>query len=855
MINTIKPLFFTILSLVFLVNGCMSLNPIKGTSKSSSNSGPAAYSQALKNSKAFEGLFTVYQDTLSGKTHLEIREGQIDKEYIYFSQIADGVVDAGHFRGRFSENKVFRIRKYFDRIEFVAENTSFYFDDENPISRASSANISPSVMVSQKIKAHKKDKGVYLISSDEIFLNEDLDQVKPSPNPSVSSGRYFTLGKLDQDRTRYLDIRSFPKNTDVLVEYVYNNPAPIASGGSEVTDARNVGIQLQHSFLEMPDNDYKPRFEDPRVGYFTQQVEDMTSLSATPYRDMINRWNLQKKEPNARLSEPVEPIVWWIENTTPEEFREPIRQGVLAWNLAFEKAGFKNAIQVKIQPDTATWDANDIRYNVLRWTSSPRPPFAGYGPSFVNPRTGQILGANVMLEYMFIRRNLVDSELFETAGLDMPPYEYRHSPEDGAICTFGYGMQHNMMTGISVARGMDLAEVAEDRLLNEALKMLALHEVGHTLGLNHNMKASILHSPEDIYHRENTEKVGLTASVMDYGVINLSPDKYVESQFFDTKPGIYDNWAIEYGYSAPDNAEEEQVHLESILSRSTQRGHDFGNDADDMRSPGKAIDPRVMTWDMSSDAITYSIDRIELLRETMWTIKDRYTTEGKSYQELRNVYLVLSSQHNMMAGVITRYIGGVYVDRSLPGQDSDMKPFTPVSKKDQKRAIEALNKYVFAADAFDTPASLYNYLQMQRRGFDFFSKTEDPKIHDRALNIQKNTLNHILHPVVMKRMSDSQHYGNEYPLAEFMQDLKAGIFQADINGHVNSFRQNLQQEYVNRLINISGEDSKHDYLSKSLALHTLIEIQEDLENRPDSDVDTIAHTRHLLRTIEKTLEI
>ena len=173
----------------------------------------------------------------------------------------------------------------------------------------------------------------------------------------------------------------------------------------------------------MPDNDFQPRFDDPRVGFFGQTINDMTSTSATPYRDLINRWHLVKKDPAAELSEPVQPIVYWIENSTPTEFRSTIKEAVESWNLAFEKAGFKNAVVVKMQPDDATWDAGDIRYNVLRWTSSPRPPFGGYGPSFTNPRTGQILGADIMLEWVFVTNRIQQDKLFDVAAM---PGGYEH---------------------------------------------------------------------------------------------------------------------------------------------------------------------------------------------------------------------------------------------------------------------------------------------------------------------------------------------------------------------------------------------------------------------------------------------
>ena len=162
----------------------------------------------------------------------------------------------------------------------------------------------------------------------------------------------------------------------------------------------------------MPDDNYSPRFDDTRVGYFTTQTNNMTSLDQVNYRDFINRWRLEKKYPGKSLSEPVKPIVYWIENTTPVEFRQIIKNAVESWNIAFEKAGFKNAIQVNIQSDSANWDAGDIRYNVLRWTSSPKPPWGGYGPSFVNPKTGEILGADIMLEWILLLTDKYHYDIF-----------------------------------------------------------------------------------------------------------------------------------------------------------------------------------------------------------------------------------------------------------------------------------------------------------------------------------------------------------------------------------------------------------------------------------------------------------
>src|SRR5690606_12140217 len=332
----------------------------------------------VKSSKKIEGLFTLYRDTITGSIQMMVYENQLNNEFIYFNQISDGVTDVGRIiRGSYNDSKVFKIEKFFDRIEFIVQNTSFYFDPENPLSKSKDANTSHGNIASIKIEAHDKKEGAYLIKADDLFLSEALSQIK---NPSLpgESPTAFKLGNLDKSKTKIRNIRNYPENTDVEVEYNYTNPAVINSGSNALADGRNVSIKVYHSLLAMADNDYESRFDDPRVGYFATQVEDQTSTSSIPYRDLIHRWHLKKKDPNAEISEPVEPITWWIENSTPLEWRETITNAVLQWNVAFEKAGFKNAMVVKVQPDDATWDAGDIRYNVLRWTSSPEPPFGGY---------------------------------------------------------------------------------------------------------------------------------------------------------------------------------------------------------------------------------------------------------------------------------------------------------------------------------------------------------------------------------------------------------------------------------------------------------------------------------------------
>ena len=804
----------------------------------------------VKTSKKIEGLFTIYQDTVSGSIQMLVSKDQLKKEFIYFSQIADGVSDAGSFRGAYRGSKVFELNKYFDKIEFVAKNNAYYFDPNNPISKSADANVSEGIMASLKIEASDEKKGLYLIKANDLFLKETLSQVKPPKFPGQSSSS-FSLGNLDKNKTKINAIRNYPLNTDMAIEYVYSKSSVLNGGSAAVTDGRNVSVKVYHSLIAMPENDYSSRMDDPRVGYFSTNVTDMTTASVTPYRDMIHRWNLVKKDPSAAISEPVEPIVWWIENTTPIDFRETITSAVLKWNIAFEKAGFKNAVQVKVQPDDADWDAGDIRYNVLRWTSSPNPPFGGYGPSFVNPRTGEIMGADIMLEYVHHTNRVRYDKLFELHNIATTTLE--EEPENHSLthCSLGHLVHENILFGQTALSTLDVSTEEMKGMKKEAMTHLVMHEVGHTLGLNHNMKSSQLYSPAQLADKKFIQGKALTGSVMDYEAINITNDRTEQGHYFTTTLGPYDLWAIEFGYK-PVNKKSE---LDVILKRSTEPELIFGNDADDMRSPGKAIDPRVMVGDLSNDQITYSINRIKLVNELLTKLKGQYNTEGKSYQELFNAFAILQGQSATASGVISRFIGGVYVDRAMQGQTNAKQPYTPVEYEKQKKAMKALNKYLFAPSANKTPKELYNYLARQRRGFNFFRGPEDPKIHRNTLKTQRNVLRHILHYNTLQRIVDSELYGNTYDIGEYMTDLNNGIFKADIYGNVNTFRQNLQVEYVNMLIEILTGKSNGRYgnVSKSMVLYNIKKIKKMAANS-NGNIITKAHKAHLTTLINNALK-
>jgi len=817
---------------------------------------PAGITDKIKSSKKIDGLFTIYQDTATGSVQLYVKKSQLDKEFIYQSFSISGPTALFLNQSMHRATAVFTIKKAFDKLEFSQVNTSFYYDAENPVSKTKDVDKPEAVFYAEKTSA--EDEGGYLINADALFISEKLDPVKPTTIPGQPNFG-FTLGGLNPTKSKYNTIRSFPDNTDIVVDMAYDNPNAFNPGGADITDARYVRVRMQHSLIAMPENGFKGRRDDPKVGYFIEQKTNQTSISPVPYKDVINRWNLKKKDPSAAVSEPVEPIVFWVENTTPLEYRQTIVDAGLKWNEAFEKAGFKNAVQMKIMPDDATWDPADIKYNVIRWVASAQPGYGAIGPSFVNPKTGQILGADITIEWFSGSATPISDELYNGNTAANHNEELHFSgmidAKHLATCSMASELKQQLITGMTLADAVDAGPAEIKEMHQQFLIYLVMHEMGHTLGLNHNMKASQMLSPAEINNKELTRRIGLIGSVMDYPAINIAADKSKQGDYYTTRSGPYDLWAIEYGYTEFPEGQEE-AGLRKILSRSNDPQLAFGNDGDDMRSPGKAMDPRVNVNDLTSDAIGYAEERFKIVNSLMGKLVQKYSKPYQSYAELRARYGALNGQRNGMIAATSRYIGGVYIDRSTPEQGSATKPFTPVPLATQKRAMEILSKYAFAPNAFDADTQVFPYLQPQRRGFNQAGTGDDFKITGNILNTQVfGALAHILHPATLQRITNSRLYGNQYSVADVMNDLLKACFDADMKGNVNVFRQNLQTTFVKAAADIiDPTKTQYDDVAKAAALNTLKKLKTQLAGAVSTNEDSRAHRGSLLFRINNALE-
>jgi hypothetical protein len=271
----------------------------------------ATIESLTESSDAYEGLFTLFVDRDDGTIRMLIGGDRLGEEFVYFTTVQDAPVASGQFRGNmgvWAKSGVVSIERDFGKVRFVQQNTYFHFDPDSPLSRAADANISPAVLAVTDVLAEDDESGAVLVDAGTLFLDDSFMQLKPSPDPEADPGPKFDLGTLSADKTRFTGWRSYPENAILTVEYVFENPAPVESGGEEVTDDRHVSMSIHHQFVAVEDDGYVPRVYDPRTGYFVSRVTDLTTTAAAPWIDYINRWPLKKKDPGADVSDPVEPI-------------------------------------------------------------------------------------------------------------------------------------------------------------------------------------------------------------------------------------------------------------------------------------------------------------------------------------------------------------------------------------------------------------------------------------------------------------------------------------------------------------------------------------------------------------------
>jgi len=400
--------------------------------------------------------------------------------------------------------------------------------------------------------------------------------------------------------------------------------------------------------------------------------------------------------------------VFWLEKTIPFKYRKPIRDGILEWNKAFEKAGFLNAIEVRQQPDNADWDAEDINYNTFRWITS-SAKFA-MGPSRVNPLNGQILNASIIFDADFLQFWKSEYEVFTPTGvaaltggsLDLKTYQeeearsHGHGPHDH--CALMDGESRELAFGSAVLMGRatgPASEAEQEKLIAEGLKSVAMHEVGHTLGLRHNFKASTMLSLEDINNPDKVKDIGFGSSVMDYYPVNIAPQGVKQGNYYTPTIGAYDMWSIEYGYKtlSASDSEGELTELKKVAARSGEPALAY---APDEETRGIDPDPLTNRFDLGNDGMEFAKQRAKVVSQLWPKLVEQVTKDGDGYQRARQAFGILLSSQGQAMYFASRYVGGVYINRSHKGDAGAKAPYVIVEPQKQRDAMKLVEDQVFS---------------------------------------------------------------------------------------------------------------------------------------------------------------
>ncbi|NER83519.1 MAG: DUF5117 domain-containing protein, partial [Leptolyngbya sp. SIO1D8] len=524
--------------------------------------GVRPFEEVTKDLEKQEGLFTLYSDLEKGKVYLALRPEQLNQNFLLLATLESGIGEAGLFRGWPINDLLVQFREApGDRLEVVVPNTYIRNPEgQNWQQRLLDNSFSDSTIFGINVVSIDSESQAKLIDLSNFIMERD------PANLAQSLGWVISGYSRSPELSRISSLQTFPENLEVgtrlsfLGGGIAADPLSALLGLSlqGLADDRGFTLGIRYSLSKLPENNhYRPRLADERVGYFLTAFRDpITAQQNDPFVRYINRWQLEKQQPNAALSPPKEPIVFWVENTVPPEYREALRQGILFWNDAFEQAGFEHAIEVRQMPDDADWDPADVRYNVIRWSDSLNPWAIGLGPSRVNPLTGQILDADIVIDANTIRllqnqyqaRGLDSSpesefylqlcgqrsqtwylqwlalQQFGESGLAIaqqtdPTVGFQSSKELPDDHCAGYQGNQQMAFGalaLSVLSNPTLSSTKLDAYIQQYLMALTAHEVGHTLGLRHNFAGSQLLAPEDLNNSELTSTHGLVSSVMDY---------------------------------------------------------------------------------------------------------------------------------------------------------------------------------------------------------------------------------------------------------------------------------------------------------------------------------------------------
>ncbi len=789
--------------------------------------------EVVKDYEKLPGLLTLYRKKEAGKDtiYAEVREDQLGKLMMLQTTASTG--DSDHIvAGNPINDLLFKfIRNGDDKLVLAVPNYKWRAENKE-IARAIRRSFADAYLVAYKIEAKQAERKTLLIDISDLFRS-DLTQVSSAFGGGMPGASGYGL---DREKTFIQTVKNFPDNLVVSTQYHFMRGVAMGDAGA-LADVRSAPIIINFNLFALPtDNGYQPRLADPRIGYFIEGSEYRSFDSDTvrdPQVRFINRWDLRKKDTKAALSEPVKPLVFWLDNAIPVAYRPAVSDGILMWNKAFEKVGFKNAVVVKQMPDNADFDHADMRYNVIRWVVSPDQAYA-VALFRVNPLTGQMLNASITVDAGIIRAFKLErtsqvepaASAFERgAGMDnevllgnLAANSAKTGKTPDALlreialrCQFAAGPEFKRQAWMGYQTLSLLAPganplLSEKQYADQIIRETVAHEMGHILGLRHNFIASTEFSLEELKNPQTNAAGGIGASVMDYNPFNIAALKSRGATFFSQTLGSYDYWAIQYGYTpiaGATNPTGELYALGQIAKRSNERGHAYQSDEQAMLG----FDPMVSQYDLSSDPLAYWQRMMTTSRYLLTKLDQREPKTGQSYYEFTRAFEELLNVYAGAAGSASRFVGGLRVNRNHKGDPGEKPTLAPMDVAEQKRALNLLNTYIFAPKAFQFPLSYYGKLTGNPNDFEFGT---DFPVQDQLSGVQKAALRRLFSPLVLGRVANNEFKRGGDPkealtLPYLFRSVGANVWaELAAKKNVPTLRRQLQRQYVDTMVDLAS---------------------------------------------------
>lgn len=809
--------------------------------------GIAAYDAWTKGADAQRGLLTVWHK--DGKVYLELAAAQLDHEFIATIVPASGIGGQGVVWGNTDHlpTELLRFERAGGNVALIWPSPYFVAPNAPAAARAIDASFARSIVGLAPIVASDAKSGALVIDA-APFLDDQLN-LKAVLKANIKDRPKADPYTLDKDRSYFGATKAFPKN--VVLEARQSWHGEDRRIADVTADPRNLQLKVVYNIAEPPDrSDYTPRYADDRVGIYDAiyQSYDKDRVLSRKLRYLV-RWNFQPSDPTKPISPAKHPMVFYLSDTIPEAYRPAIRAGVLKWNLAFEKIGISDALQVRDQPNDPTWDPDDIRYNVLRWVTEYRASFGADSQTLFDPRTGEEFRTGILIS--------ADVPLFAQR-------EWTHV--------------------VDPARFGRTTDPMPQQYLDDQWLSVIMHETGHNLGMQHNFIGSRAYTAKELQDKSFTSKYGIASTVMEYAPLNIWPASTPQGDYAQTTLGPYDYYAMKWAYARVPGAktpEDEIPTLSKWASVWSDPKYRYASDEDVSWRDGHASDPRVEQGILTNDPIGWCAGQLALDRTLLARLNDRFPAAGAAFEDETDAFRTIMGRYANCVQMPTHYIGGQYVSRAHRGDPGARAPIVPVAFADQKRAFDLVDRYLFAANAFSMSPSLvanlgysewagYGYVGFEGYGNLPQFSYDPPERHDVSIATEIGTMQgaaiaQMFHPLVLARIADgASETADRRPMAlgDLFDWMHRSVF-TELRGTtgtpaIGTLRRNLQKQYLETLIALyttpaAGAPSD----ARSLARAELVTLGRESARAGRSasrDPETLAHLAFLQARIRTALQ-